>query len=161
MKIAYITERDINSKQVSGSVTRDLRLLEVLKSFSSVDIYFNDVSIYHKYYYLLNNNNINNKLFNKINNLNYDLVIISTFTISPFLNGYKYITKNKIFYIVDSSYHEKQQKLSLKYSILTTLLSIKEGKVLKDNFCAYLGQDEIKHIPKKYHKNCLIFPKKI
>jgi hypothetical protein len=158
LKIAYITERDLNSNRVIGSITRDIRLLEVLKSFSEVDIYFNNPSIYYKYLYVINNYNSNNKLFKEIDSKNYDIVIISTFPISPFLNGYKKLSTKKIFYFADSSYHFRTQKISIKYKAVSYLLSFKEKSILNSEYCAYLGNDEIKHIPKKYQKNCLTFP---
>ena len=158
MKIAYITERNLTSNQLSGAITKDLRLLKILQSFSSVQVYFNDTTIFHKYYYLLNNGNINEKLFSEINENAYDLIIISAMVISPYLEGYRKIKGKKIFYFADSQFHEKNQKLSLKYTLLTTILANKEKSILKNNLCAYLGEDEIKYIPKRYQQNCLVFP---
>ena len=158
MKIAYITERDINSKQISGAITRDIRLLEILKTFSEVDIYFNNPSKYHKYLYVVNNKNVNSSLFDEIDNKKYDVVIISTFVISPFLQGYKSIKSKKIFYLADSAFHMRTQNQSIKYKALSYVLSFKEKNILKDSACAYLGSDEIMLIPKKYHKNCITFP---
>ena len=158
MNIAYITERDLNSNQISGAITRDIRLLEVLNSFSKVDVYFNDPTKYHKYLYLINNKKTNKKLFDEIDSKKYDIVIISTFAISPFLEGYNKIRNKKIFYFADSSFHMKNQYLSIKYKIITTILTMKEKKILKENYCAYLGKDEIKYIPNKYKEKCLIFP---
>ncbi len=158
MRIAYITERNLNSKQISGAITRDLRLLEILKSFAEVDLYFNNPTIFNKYLYLINNNNINKEVFNKIDAGKYDVIIISTFPISPYLKGYNKIKTKKIFYFADSAYHFRTQKQIFKYKIISYLLSLNEKKILKDNYCAYLGEDEIKYIPKSYHQNCLTFP---
>lgn len=158
MKIAYITERDINSKQISGAITRDIRLLEILNSFSTVDIYFNDPTIYHKYLYIINNNQTNESLFEEINSKDYDLVIISLMMNSPFLNAYNIIHHKSLYYIGDSSFHINSQKLTIKYKIMSYIYKIKEKRFLKKNMCAYLGKDEIKFIPKKYRKNCIQFP---
>lgn len=158
MKIAYITERDLNSKQISGAITRDIILLEALKSFANVDIYYNSPVKYHKYRFLLNNKNKNLDLYNKINQKIYDIVIISVFMNSPYLNGYDYIDHKKIFYIADSSFHMNRQKLNFKYKIASHIYKCIESKFIKNHLCAYLGEDEVNCIPKKYHKHCLIFP---
>jgi glycosyltransferase involved in cell wall biosynthesis len=158
LKIAYITERDLNSKQILGAVTRDIRLLDVLNNFAEVDIYFNDPSKYHKYLYMINNQNINKQLFDEIDRKFYDIVIISTFFISPFLQGYNSLKAKKIFYFADSAFHMRNQYINLKFKIAANVGIWKEKNILKENYCAYLGIDEIKYIPKEYKQNCLIFP---
>jgi len=158
MKIAYITERDIESSRISGAIIKDIRLLQVLRTFSQVNVFFNNPMIFNKHSFLFNNKRVNTPLFSQIDHEMYDIVIISAMVVSPFLLGYQKIKTKKIYYFADSQFHERKQKLTLKYSILINMLAIQEEKILKRNYCAYLGIDEIKYIPNKYLPHCFIFP---
>jgi glycosyltransferase involved in cell wall biosynthesis len=48
--------------------------------------------------------------------------------------------------------------LDIKYKILAIILALIEHDIVSTEKCAYLGEDEINSLPKKYRKNGLIFP---
>jgi glycosyltransferase involved in cell wall biosynthesis len=158
--IAYITEQDINGK-INGAITRDLILLKILKQIGEVTIYYSDVKKYGRYEYLLNNKHIPHSI-NDINCNQYDVVIISTHQASPYLMGYKKIIHKKIFYLCDSYFHMKKTlsliNFNLKYLLLFAILSFNEFNLLKQENCAYLGNDEIDSLPVICRKNAIILP---
>jgi glycosyltransferase involved in cell wall biosynthesis len=159
-KIAFITERNLNANRINGSLTRDTKLLKILKILCEVEIYYSDPKVFSKYEYLLNNNHINNEVVDMINSKSYSLVIISTFVISPYLNGYKNIRHPRIYYLCDSSYsmNKNTPLLKLKYKLITSLFKKNEYSIIKSEKCAYVGLNEINNLPKKYRCNAIIFP---
>lgn len=156
-KIAYITERKPSLN--NGSSTRDTRLLECLRTFFDVTVFYNDVSKHGKLRTILfSNAKLSKEIQKVINDEIYDHVIVSTFAMSPFYFSYSALNKNIIYYLCDSCFHMCQQALNLKYTIISYLCAWKEKIVLTRNKCAYLGEDEVLAIPKKYQGNALIFP---
>jgi glycosyltransferase involved in cell wall biosynthesis len=160
MKIAYITEQRLYSDKINGSITRDLKLISVLREITdNVELFFADTSLYHKYKYLLNNRN-NLNIIPEIDRKNYDVVIISTFPVSPYLQTYCQIQCRKIFYLCDSAYnmHKNTPLYDFIHKITTCLFTIKESSIIKRYLCIYLGIDEIKSLPGKFRKNSAVFP---
>jgi glycosyltransferase involved in cell wall biosynthesis len=157
-KIAYITERDINDRP-TGATTRDIILLKILKQLGEVSLYYSDMGKHYKYEYLRNNRHIPSVL-SEINNKKYDIVIISAYQTSPYLISYKKIIHRKIFYFCDSCYLmlKNTEFFNIKYKLVSFILSRKEYGIIKHEQCAYLGNDEINSLPKKYRKNAVVFP---
>jgi hypothetical protein len=141
MKIAYITEQKLYFEKINGSITRDLKLISVLQKVTDeVELFFADTSLYHKYKYLLNNKNSLN-IISEINKNNYDIAIISTFPISPYLQTYCQIQCKKIFYFCDSAYnmHKNTPPYDFIHKITTGIFIIKESAIIKNYLCIYLG----------------------
>lgn len=160
MKIAYITEQRLYSDRINGAIIRDLKFISVLKKITDgVELYFADTSLYHKYKYLLNNKN-NLNIISKINKSNYDVAIISTFPISPYLQTYCQIQCKKIFYLCDSAYnmHINTPVYDFIHKITTCIFMIKEASIIKNHLCIYLGIDEVESLPVKFRKNAVVFP---
>ena len=104
MKICYITERNFCTNRLNGSVLRDSRLISILGYFSTVKKYFIDTSLFNKYKWIYNNSH-ELEILSEINSQNFDIIIISTFPISPYLYSYNKLNDPKIFYFCDSSFH--------------------------------------------------------
>jgi glycosyltransferase involved in cell wall biosynthesis len=160
MKVAYITEQRLYSGNMNGSITRDLKLLSVLRKIADrIEIFYADTSLYCKHKYIFDNKN-NLSIISEINDGDYDIAIVSTFPISPYLRTYFQIQCKKIFYFCDSAYnmYKNTPSYDLIHKITTSIFSIKEATVIKKNLCIYLGIDEINSLPKKFRKNSAIFP---
>ena len=159
MKICYITERNTDSVHVNGSSLRDIRLINILESFSTIKKYYINISSFNKYNYIYNNNH-HLQVISEINSENFDIIIISTFPISPYLYSYNNLKNPKIFYFCDSSFHiyNNISFLNIIKKAISFILKYKENKILSHNFCAYLGDDEIKQIPNHLKPNTLRFP---
>ncbi|MDR2408289.1 MAG: glycosyltransferase family 4 protein [Bacteroidales bacterium] len=160
VKIAYITEQKLHSDKINGSITRDLKLISVLKRITDrVDIYFADTSLHHKYKYLIKNKN-SLYVISEINKHNYDAAIISTFPISPYLQTYCQIQCRKIFYFCDSAYnmHKNTPLYDFIHKITTSIFVVKESAIIKNYLCVYLGIDEIESLPPKFRKHSVVFP---
>jgi glycosyltransferase involved in cell wall biosynthesis len=157
--IAYITERELNSTRINGSVTRDIKLLKILNKSGDVTVYYSDVTKFSKYEFLFKNKHCS-PVINEINMKQYDIVIISTFLTSPYLRGYRNIIHSKIFYLCDSGFHMMKNVsiLKIKYKLIFFFLTLIEKNIIKHEKCAYLGNDEVNSLPKKHRKNAVIFP---
>ncbi|WP_318464691.1 glycosyltransferase family 4 protein [Photobacterium leiognathi] len=160
MKIAILIESFNEKEYQNGSSTKNKILCDELNVFSSIDKYVHKVNPPSKInFFSGGNGDVDISIINEINSKNYDCVIISAMCYSSCLYTYSKVIKSKcIFYLADSTYHMRSQFVSFKYKLATYLLSFKEGKLLSDNICAYLGEDEIKSIPRKLRDNSIILP---
>lgn len=160
MNILFITEVAADAGSVSGASLRDTRLIELLKLFSNVNVVVNESGGSSKYRYLIDNEkppseSVRNEIYSDL----YDFIIISCFHHSPSLGYYAKIPYRKVIYFADSAYHIYRNYLNLKLKVISLALKWREGEVLKSGVkCAYLGSDEVKHIPKRLQKNAVIFP---
>jgi glycosyltransferase involved in cell wall biosynthesis len=157
-KIAYITERRLDSK-ITGAITRDFILLKIIKKIGEVTLYYANTEKYHKYEYICNNRHTP-EIIGEINNIQYDVVVVSAYQTSPFLLGYRNIRHRKIFYLCDSYFHMRKTVglFSVKRKIMSGILAQKERAIIRHELCTYLGYDEIESLPVKYRKNAIIFP---
>jgi glycosyltransferase involved in cell wall biosynthesis len=157
-KIAYITERKPGEK-IDGGNIQDSKMLNLLYQLGEVKLYYADVQIYYKYEYIWNNNH-QSSIVDEINNIDFNVVIIAAYQTSPFLMGYKQIRHKKYFWLRDSAFLMRKNTnfFNIKYKIVNTILASKERNLIKREQCAYLGNDEINSMPKKYQKNAVIFP---
>ncbi|MDN3698357.1 glycosyltransferase [Vibrio cortegadensis] len=158
LKIAYITEKKLDSLDVSGGTLKDSRLLTILRAIGDVSIFYNDISTPKKYSYILNASLTNDALYSEIDESNFDIVVVSAMMNSSFLLGYMKIKTAKIIYLADSVFHEDQQFISVKTSLLIKYLKRREKKLLQNEFCAYLGGDEVASLPTNLQASALQFP---
>jgi len=158
LRIGYITEKKLDTQNVSGGTLKDSRLLAILNSIGEVSVFYNDISTSNKYYYIAHASLTNDALYTEIDNSNFDIVIISAVMNSAYLLGYLSIKSTKIIYLADSVFHEDQQFISFKTSLLIKFLKRRERKLLENEFCAYLGKDEVASLPSNLEKSALQFP---
>jgi glycosyltransferase involved in cell wall biosynthesis len=157
-KIAYITEQNLDGK-ITGAITRDFILLEIIKKIGEITLYYANSEKYNKYEYIRNNKHTP-EIIEEINSIQYDVVVISAYQTSPFLLGYRSIKQRKIFYLCDSYFHMRKTigLFNVKRKIIARILAEKERCLIRHELCAYLGHDEINSLPMRYRKNAIIFP---
>jgi glycosyltransferase involved in cell wall biosynthesis len=157
-KIAYITEKKPGEK-IDGGNIQDTKMLKLLYQLGEVKLYYADVQTYYKYEYIWNNNH-KPAIIDEINNIDFNVVIITAYQTSPFLMGYRRIKHKKYFWLRDSAFLMRKNTnfFNIKYKMVNTLLASKERNLIKHEQCAYLGNDEINSLPKKYRKNAVVFP---
>lgn len=156
-KIALITERKSGGVD-NGSTLRDKNLLASLETFAKVDVFYNDLSGFGRWDMFRTNVDIPLDIETVLKDKSYDRVLVSTFPVSPCFLTYAKINSAVIYYLCDSTFHMKSQYLNFKIKLISIFLAYKERQVLQLARTAYLGQDEIDHLPKKYQSQAMIFP---
>ena len=156
-KIALITERR-NGSVENGSTLRDKNLLVSLEEIAKVDVFYNDLSGYGRWDMLKSNVKIPSDIEAVLKDKSYDRILVSTFTVSPCFLTYAKINSAVIYYLCDSAFHMVSQYLNFKIKLITLFLTYKERKALQLTTAAYLGQDEIDHLPKRYQAQAMIIP---
>jgi len=156
-KIALITERRSVSVD-NGSTLRDKNLLASLEVFATVDVFYNDLSGYGRWDMLRSNVSIPLDIEAVLKDQSYNRIIVSTFPVSPCFLTYAKINSGVIYYLCDSTFHMVTQYLNFKIKLISLFLAYKERQVLQLTTAAYLGQDEIDHLPKRYQSQTIIIP---
>lgn len=156
MKIAYISERELNGQPDNGGSLKDRRVIELLNDipFLSTEVFVFSVSAYTKWHILWSDSW---RPAEKHNFKGFDLLIISAMPTSPFINFYMSLPYKKVFYYGDSQFHELKNSKGI-YSLWSRFLALRERKILKTYKIFYLGLDEVESLPASLRKNALIMP---